>query len=207
MASTKIGIDVGGTFTDFLLTVEGEEPRIFKVLSTPADPSIGVIEGLKEMAAAVGQSLEDFAGGVETVVHGTTVTTNAVLTSMGAKTGLITTEGMRDALEMRRGIREEQYNNRYTNVEPLVPRYRRLGVGGRLDRRPHGQGDRVPGSRRRARGDVVPCRGRRRGGGDLLHERLRQPRPRGPGRRDRARGPVGRLPHGLKRSAALDPLL
>jgi N-methylhydantoinase A len=134
MASTKIGIDVGGTFTDFLLTVEGEEPRIFKVLSTPADPSIGVIEGLKEMAAAVGQSLEDFAGGVETVVHGTTVTTNAVLTSMGAKTGLITTEGMRDALEMRRGIREEQYNNRYTNVEPLVPRYRRLGVGGRLDR-------------------------------------------------------------------------
>ncbi len=134
MAPTKIGIDVGGTFTDFLLTVAGEEPRIFKVLSTPADPAIGVIEGLGEMAGAAGQSLEDFAAAIDTIVHGTTVTTNAVLTNGGAKTGLITTEGVRDALEMRRGIREEQYNNRYLNVEPLVPRHRRLGVGGRLDR-------------------------------------------------------------------------
>ena len=58
-------------------------------------------------------------------------------TSMAAKGAwLITTKGLRDALEMRRGIREEQYNNRYTNVEPLVPRYLRMGVGGRLDRRP-----------------------------------------------------------------------
>jgi N-methylhydantoinase A len=68
------------------------------------------------------------------IVHGTTVTTNAALTRTGAKTGLITTEGLRDALEMRRGVREERYNNRYANVPPLVPRYLRRPARGRRDR-------------------------------------------------------------------------
>ena len=130
----RLGVDVGGTFTDFLVTREGEEPRIFKTLSTPRDPAIGLIAGLEEIAAAYGLTLGALAGAIETIVHGTTVTTNATLTLTGAKTGLITTKGLRDALEMRRGIREEQYNNRYTNVPPLVPRYLRAGVGGRLDR-------------------------------------------------------------------------
>jgi len=128
----KIGIDVGGTFTDFLVSQEDGATGIFKVLSTPEDPSIGLMNGLVEIAEAHGLGLGDFLGRVETIVHGTTVTTNAALTRTGAKTGLITTEGVRDALEMRRGIREEQYNNRYTNVPPLVPRYRRLAVPGRL---------------------------------------------------------------------------
>ncbi len=131
----SIGIDVGGTFTDFLVTRDGEEPRIFKVLSTPADPSIGLMSGLEDIAKSWDQSLAELAGEVDTIVHGTTVTTNATLTRTGAKTGLITTEGVRDALEMRRGIREEQYNNRYTNVAPLVPRYLRRPARGRLDRR------------------------------------------------------------------------
>lgn len=132
----KLGIDVGGTFTDFLVAGEGREPRIHKVLSTPGDPSIAVIEGLRELAASEEpvQSLESFVASIDTIVHGTTVTTNATLTRTGAESGLITTRGVRDALEMRRGIREEQYNNRYTNVVPLVPRYRRIGVGGRVDR-------------------------------------------------------------------------
>ena len=130
----KIGIDVGGTFTDFLVSPEGEEPRIFKTLSTPDDPAIGLINGLEEIAQAYGLELDALAGSIDTIVHGTTVTTNATLTLNGAKTGLITTKGLRDALEMRRGIREEQYNNRYTNVPPLVPRYLRVGVAGRLDR-------------------------------------------------------------------------
>ena len=132
----KIGIDVGGTFTDFILTRDGAEPAISKTLSTPADPSIAVIEGLTEIAASQtpAQTLEQFAPTIDTIVHGTTVATNAVLTRTGAKSGLVTTRGVRDALEMRRGIREEQYNNRYTNVVPLVPRRLRVGVGGRLDR-------------------------------------------------------------------------
>ncbi|MBU0719031.1 MAG: hydantoinase/oxoprolinase family protein [Planctomycetes bacterium] len=131
----NIGIDVGGTFTDFLVTGVGEPPRIYKVLSTPSDPSTGVINGLTEIAEGRAVSLNKLAQSIETIVHGTTVTTNAVLTLTGAKTGLLTTEGVRDALEMRRGIREEQYNNRYTNVPPLVPRYLRRPIGGRLDYR------------------------------------------------------------------------
>ena len=129
----KIGIDVGGTFTDFLLTRSDGESRTYKVLSTPKDPSIATMQGISEMAQDEGVSLKDFLRKVEVIVHGTTVTTNAVLTYRGAKTGLLTTKGARDALEMRRGIREEQYNNRYTNVQPLVPRYLRLPTSGRLD--------------------------------------------------------------------------
>ncbi|MBL4767410.1 MAG: hydantoinase/oxoprolinase family protein [Rhodobacteraceae bacterium] len=132
----KIGIDVGGTFTDFFVDQQGHDTRIHKTLSTPSDPSIAVIQGLTDIAQSMDppMTLEELAASVDTIVHGTTVTTNATLTSNGAKTGLITTEGLRDALEMRRGIREEQYNNRCTNVVPLVPRYLRQGVGGRLDR-------------------------------------------------------------------------
>ncbi len=137
----KIGIDVGGTFTDFLLTSENKNPEIYKVLSTPDDPSVGLMNGLSEMAKAHDLDLKDFIKKVTTIVHGTTVTTNAVLTRKGAKTGLLTTKGLRDALEMRRGIREEQYNNRYTNVEPLVPRYLRYPIEERLDYK----GDKITG--------------------------------------------------------------
>ena len=129
----KVGIDVGGTFTDFLVTQPDREPRIYKVLSTPSDPSVGLIDGLREIADSMGSSLNELVGDIETIVHGTTVTTNAVLTHTGAKTALLTTDGVRDALEMRRGVREEQYNNRYTNVAPLVPRYLRVSARGRLN--------------------------------------------------------------------------
>jgi len=128
----KIGIDVGGTFTDFLL-VDKTKSEIYKVLSTPSDPSIGLMNGLNEMAKARDQSLKEFIKKVDTIVHGTTVTTNAVLTYSGAKTGLLTTMGLRDALEMRRGIREEQYNNRFTNVKPLIPRHLRYSIEERLN--------------------------------------------------------------------------
>ncbi len=133
----KIGIDVGGTFTDFFFTRDGHDPQIFKTLSTPEDPSIAVVNGLSDIAASMDPPIgvEELAGQIDTIVHGTTVTTNAILTRKGAKSGLLTTAGLRDALEMRRGIREEQYNNRYTNVEPLVPRYLRAGVRGRVDGR------------------------------------------------------------------------
>ncbi|MFO1219705.1 MAG: hydantoinase/oxoprolinase family protein [Burkholderiaceae bacterium] len=136
MTTYKVGIDVGGTFTDFVVAQAGEPPLIHKTLSTPADPSIAVVEGLAQIAAAMTSplTLQEFARRIDTIVHGTTVTTNATLTSTGAACALLTTEGVRDALEMRRGIREEQYNNRYTNVTPLVPRARRLGVRGRIDR-------------------------------------------------------------------------
>jgi N-methylhydantoinase A len=129
----KIGIDVGGTFTDFLLALEDGSSKIYKVLSTPQDPSIGTLNGLQEMAADQDLSLEEFLKEVTVIVHGTTVTTNAVLTYGGANTALLTTKGLRDTLEMRRGIRERQYDNRFPNVEPLVERYLRLPVEERID--------------------------------------------------------------------------
>ena len=129
----KIGIDVGGTFTDFLLTTPEGKNEIYKVLSTPDDPSIGTMKGIGEMAQRRGLSISDFLKQVDVIVHGTTVTTNATLTYTGVKTGLLTTEGVRDALEMRRGIREEQYNNRYKNAKPVVERYLRLPIKERID--------------------------------------------------------------------------
>ncbi len=85
-ATVKIGIDVGGTFTDFVVARDGEPPLIHKTLSTPADPSIAVVEGLAQIAAAMDPplALEDFARRIATIVHGTTVTTNATLTGTGA---------------------------------------------------------------------------------------------------------------------------
>jgi N-methylhydantoinase A len=132
----KVGIDVGGTFTDFIVAGHGGEPLIHKILSTPHDPSIAVIEGLRELGAMIAPDMpfDKFIASVGTIVHGTTVTTNATLTHTGARSAMLTTRGVRDALEMRRGIRERQYDNRYTNVPPLVPRYLRAGIGGRLDR-------------------------------------------------------------------------
>lgn len=129
----KIGIDVGGTFTDFLLAFEDDSSKIYKVLSTPRDPSEATLAGLKEMAADCGLDLRDFLERVTVIVHGTTVTTNAVLTYSGAKTALLTTKGLRDSLEMRRGVREEQYNNRFQNAVPLIERYLRLPIEERLD--------------------------------------------------------------------------
>jgi len=129
----KLGIDVGGTFTDFILISPSGETLTYKTLSTPDDPSIGVINGIHELASLTNSTFNDFIAGIESIVHGTTVATNALLTLNGAKTGLITTKGFRDALEMRRGIREEQYNNHYLNVPPLVPRYLRMGVEERVD--------------------------------------------------------------------------
>ena len=112
--SLKIGIDVGGTFTDFVVARDGEPPRIHKTLSTPADPSIAVVRGWPRSPRPSSRRWRwsDFVRSIDTIVHGTTVTTNATLTGSGARCALLTTEGVRDALEMRRGVREEQYNNR-----------------------------------------------------------------------------------------------
>lgn len=131
--SFKVGIDVGGTFTDLCLWSQDGSVGSFKVLSTPQDPSLGVLDGIRTMAEARGMPVAGLARATSLIVHGTTVTTNAVLTRSGAPTALLTTEGVRDALEMRRGIREKQYDNRFQNVVPLVPRRLRKPVAGRLD--------------------------------------------------------------------------
>lgn len=122
----RVGIDVGGTFTDFLLMGGRGRTAVHKELSTPADPSEAVLRGLSALAEGEGTDLARFLSRLETIVHGTTVTTNAVLTGKTARTGLLTTRGFRDALQMRRGIREVMYDNRWHPPAPVVPRWLRL---------------------------------------------------------------------------------
>ena len=128
----KIGIDVGGTFTDFVVAGQGGQPRFFKTQSTPDDPSIGVMAGLQEVAAACELSLEQLLGDTDLVIHGSTVATNTLVERKGATVGLITTDGFRDLLEMREGLKEDRYNLRMQPVEPLAARYLRVGVPERV---------------------------------------------------------------------------
>ncbi len=127
-----IGIDVGGTFTDFVVAREGQPPRYFKTASTPNDPSEGLMTGLNDAASAHELSLEDFLASADMIIHGSTVATNTLVERKGAKVGLITTDGFRDLLEMREGLKEDRYNLRMTPVEPLVPRYMRAEVPERV---------------------------------------------------------------------------
>jgi N-methylhydantoinase A len=120
----RVGIDTGGTFTD-LVAVRDGEIRTAKVPSTPPAFDDGVLDAL----AAAGIP----AGDVLLLAHGTTATTNAVITKTGAKTGLITTKGFRDVLELRRHNRGEIYDILWDPPEPLVPRRRRLEVTERID--------------------------------------------------------------------------
>lgn len=128
----RIGIDIGGTFTD-LAAVDGEgRVVIAKSSSTPRDPSDGLLEGLTKLAAALGVSREQMLGDTERIVHGTTVATNALLEGKGSKVALLTTEGHRDIIEMREGMKDDRYNVRMAPPTPLVPRARRFGVAERM---------------------------------------------------------------------------
>ena len=125
--ATRIGVDIGGTFTDLVYfdedtgeTVEGKVPTV------PSAPEEGVVAAIK---AHVPQDVIERA---EFFLHGTTVGLNALLERRGAKVGLITTQGFRDVLEIRRGDRAEMYNLFWKQTEPLVPRRLRLEVAGRM---------------------------------------------------------------------------
>ncbi len=118
----KVGIDVGGTFTDFLVTDSQGTTQVYKTPTTPQQPAVGVLQGLQKIAASFERTLSEFLGRIRVIVHGTTITTNAVLTGDGAKTALLTTRGFRDVLNMRRGLRDRQYDSKYGPLLPLVPR-------------------------------------------------------------------------------------
>jgi N-methylhydantoinase A len=128
----RIGIDVGGTFTDLVAIDTGGATVLAKVPSTPEDPSLGVLDGLAQLAGRLGLDLSALLGATERIVHGTTVATNALLERKGAKTGLLTTAGHRDVIEMREGLKDERYNLRMPPPEQLVPRHLRLGVKERM---------------------------------------------------------------------------
>ena len=128
----RIGIDVGGTFTDIVAVSEAGTVTFAKATSTPSDPSIGVMNAVERLADELGISSKNLLSKTESIVHGTTVATNALLERKGAKTGLLTTLGHRDVLEMREGLKDDRYNMRLPAPDPLVPRYLRLGVRERI---------------------------------------------------------------------------
>jgi N-methylhydantoinase A len=134
--SYRVGIDVGGTFTDFLFLGDDGE-IVHKTSSTPADPSLGFVRGLEEVAGRLGRTLPELMDEVELIVHGTTVSTNAALTGNGARTGALLTQGFRDVLRLRDGTRERPYDNRLLPPPPLVPRERTHGIAERMG--PEGQ--------------------------------------------------------------------
>ena len=130
----RIAADIGGTFTDIALEVEGEagdsHPRLFtaKVLTTPEAPADAVLDGVQTVLAEAGVA----PGEVGVFIHGTTLATNALIERRGARTALLTTEGIRDSVEMAHENRFEQYDLYMRRPEPLVPRNRRIGIPERL---------------------------------------------------------------------------
>ncbi|MDB5615905.1 hydantoinase/oxoprolinase family protein [Tardiphaga sp.] len=127
-----IGIDVGGTYTDLVAIDEAGHTVFAKSPSTPTDQSIGVMTGLEELARRVNLSRAALLAATDRLVHGTTVATNALLERKGAKVALLTTEGHRDVLEMREGLKGDRYDLRSPPPEPLVPRERRFGIRERI---------------------------------------------------------------------------
>jgi len=124
----RLGVDIGGTFTDLVLAAPDGTIHTHKRLSTPDDYGVSIRDGVTAML----HDLSLVPDAIGRVVHGTTVATNAVLENKGALTGLVTTAGFRDVLEMRRLRIPEMYTLNYQRTEPLVPRRLRLEVEERM---------------------------------------------------------------------------
>ena len=132
-APWRIGVDVGGTFTDLVLADATGATWVAKTPSAPSDPSRGVMAALQRLADDLALMPAQVLASCALFVHGSTIATNTMLEGKGARVGLITTEGFRDALEIRRGLREDQFNHRQPYAPVLAPRYLRRSVPGRID--------------------------------------------------------------------------
>ncbi len=128
-ASYRLGCDIGGTFTDFVLVNdETGELQINKCLTTPADPSDAVEQGIQELL----ERIPGFMPHIDEIIHGTTLVINAILERKGAKAGLITSKGFRDVLELGRELRYDAYDIFAEYPLPLIPRYLRHEVRERI---------------------------------------------------------------------------
>jgi N-methylhydantoinase A len=123
-----VGVDIGGTFTDLVLRLPDGTVRVSKVSSTPDDPGLAVVTGLAALLRTAGVEPRE----VTEIVHGTTVASNTILQKTGAVTGLITTRGFRDVLEIGRVRTPDLYDLTWEKPAPLVPRRRRLEVDERV---------------------------------------------------------------------------
>lgn len=130
----RVSVDIGGTFTDMVVSDPDGNVAAFKSPSTPGELARGVMDCFAKAAEARGADLSALLAEVDSIVHGTTATTNALLTRQGARTGIITTKGFRDIIELRRGIRvgHSPYNLKVDFPEPLVSRENIIGVTERV---------------------------------------------------------------------------
>ena len=130
----RLGIDAGGTFTDFVLADKSGKVRLYKALSTPQDPTLAIRNGLALISDDLGVTAEHVVSNCDLCINGTTVGLNALITMKGAKTGLICTAGHEDSLEIRLGHKEDgyRYDPEYPPATMLVPRFLRRGVRERV---------------------------------------------------------------------------
>jgi N-methylhydantoinase A len=130
----RLGIDAGGTFTDLVLADRSGDVRLYKALSTPADPTRAIEEGMKLIADDLGKSPAEIVSNSDLCINGTTVGLNALIQHKGGKTGLICTAGHEDSIEIRLGHKEDgyRYDPEYPAAVMLVPRYLRKGVRERV---------------------------------------------------------------------------
>ena len=133
VSKARLGIDIGGTFTDLAFEV-GEKKFSHKLLTTPEAPERAVIDGVQKLIEGSGINVSE----ISLIIHGTTLATNAIIERKGSKTALLVTEGFRDSVEMAYENRFEQYDLAIERPKPLVPRYlrwpvlERMGPGGQI---------------------------------------------------------------------------
>jgi N-methylhydantoinase A len=129
----RVGVDVGGTFTDLICVAPSGELVLDKTPTTPDDQSVGVMNGLTQLAETFGLSVGELCGSLDALVHGTTTADNTMIEMNGAATGLLVTEGHRDEIEMRRGHKEAIWDPSYTAPAPIARRRARIAIPERVD--------------------------------------------------------------------------
>jgi len=128
----RVGVDTGGTFTDFIVIDENGKLRVFKTPSIPRAPEQAIINGIEDLARESGLAVPEFVKNIDLFIHGTTIATNTVIQRSGPKIGIVHTEGFRDILFLRDGFKRDRYNLHSPPPDPFIPRYLRLGVDERV---------------------------------------------------------------------------
>ena len=134
LSQYRLGVDAGGTFTDFILAERSGNVRLFKAPSTPEDGTIAIRNGLTQMSEAVGRPIEDIVRNSDLCINGTTVALNALIEMKGVKTGMLCTAGHEDSIEIRLGHKEEgyRYDPNYPSAPMIAPRELRFAVRERV---------------------------------------------------------------------------
>ena len=132
--SYRIGIDAGGTFTDFVAIGDDGSLTVYKTPSNPSDPVVALLDGLSGLAKQLGMNAQEFIASIDVLLHGSTVALNTLIQRRGARTALLVTAGHEDSLELRLGHKEDghRWDFRYPPADIIVPAHRRLGINERV---------------------------------------------------------------------------